>query len=434
MITIRAREGGIADWKKAMIEGRSPGEELASGLPGPEQIMDTFEIKTDAVGTVIKLSKSIKDGAPFLKDRSNQYLAGPSIKLEKSGDRDMVMVLNPEGIIQFLSPSAERILGYNPEVLLEKKVSRFIHEDDLEEVKMIFNNFKIGEPPKVRPIRYRFHHKDGQWIYLESRLSFVPDSPGGAILVAKSKDITGQEKNERGSRDYNERLRMLAECVEEGRENERIRIAREIHDELGQLLTVLKFDVSMINRDMEQLVSKEALDVLEEKTGKAMDRISTIVESVQRIISELRPPVLDRLGLVEAMRWQAREFKKRTNLEIAFHSELDEINGLSDNQETTFFRIFQEAVNNVVRHAQASKVVVELFEQDQQLVLSIQDNGIGITEEQKKASNSFGIKGMYERAYSLGGNIQIGTANNSDKGTRVTVKIPSGNTKQIPKL
>jgi len=467
--------------------------------------------------------------------------------------QDIITVLNTDGIIQFDSPSVERILGYNKGEMLGKNAFHFIHKDDIEEVKRVFNEVKEEGPSSVRSAEYRFHHKKGRWIYLESLATFVPESSEGSILVVNSRDITNrirnlknleesraklaeaqrlakvgswewrlnnknrlecsdemcrifglnpdnfdgtiesfvkqippkeytkvknkietaiEEKNsfffefrivqsdrekriisargrvitdkdgkaikligsgqditdqkekEKKLRDYSERLRKLSERVEQGRENERIRIAREIHDELGQMLTVLKMDVSMMNGYIEAQVSGEVLDYLETKTNKVKDRINTIIESVHRIISELRPQVLDRLGLVEAIKWQARQIEKRTNLEIVIDSDLVEINPLTDNQKTALFRIFQEAMNNVVRHAKASKVIVKLIKNDK-LLMSIQDNGIGITEEQKSALSSFGIIGMYERARSLGGQMQIDTINeNVDEGTRVRVRIP----------
>ena len=467
--------------------------------------------------------------------------------------QDIITVLNTDGIIQFDSPSVERILGYNKGELLGENAFHFIHKDDIEEVKRVFNEVKEEGPSSVRSAEYRFHHKKGRWIYLESLATFVPESSEGSILVVNSRDITNrirnlknleesraklaeaqrlakvgswewrlnnknrlecsdemcrifglnpdnfdgtiesfvkqippkeytkvknkietaiEEKNsfffefrivqsdrekriisargrvitdkdgkaikligsgqditdqkekEKKLRDYSERLRKLSERVEQGRENERIRIAREIHDELGQMLTVLKMDVSMMNGYIEAQVSGEVLDYLETKTNKVKDRINTIIESVHRIISELRPQVLDRLGLVEAIKWQARQIEKRTNLEIVIDSDLVEINPLTDNQKTALFRIFQEAMNNVVRHAKASKVIVKLIKNDK-LLMSIQDNGIGITEEQKSALSSFGIIGMYERARSLGGQMQIDTINeNVDEGTRVRVRIP----------
>jgi len=467
--------------------------------------------------------------------------------------QDIITVLNTDGIIQFDSPSVERILGYNKGEMLGKNAFHFIHKDDIEEVKRVFNEVKEEGPSSVRSAEYRFHHKKGRWIYLESLATFVPESSEGSILVVNSRDITNrirnlknleesraklaeaqrlakvgswewrlnnknrlecsdemcrifglnpdnfdgtiesfvkqippkeytkvknnieaaiEEKNsfffefrivqsdrekriisvrgrvitdkdgkaikligsgqditdqkekEKKLRDYSERLRKLSERVEQGRENERIRIAREIHDELGQMLTVLKMDVSMMNGYIEAQVSGEVLDYLETKISKFKDRINTIIESVHRIISELRPQVLDRLGLVEAIKWQARQIEKRTNLEIVIDSDLVEINPLTDNQKTALFRIFQEAMNNVVRHAKASKVIVKLIKNDK-LLMSIQDNGIGITEEQKSALSSFGIIGMYERARSLGGQMQIDTINeNVDEGTRVRVRIP----------
>ena len=210
-------------------------------------------------------------------------------------------------------------------------------------------------------------------------------------------------------------LRNLSAHLESVREDERMRIAREIHDELGQVLTALKMDLAY-------LTAKKADLSLDEKTKPMLEMIDSTIQTVKRISSELRPGVLDDLGLIAAIEWQACEFQKRTGIQcdISFspkHIILDK------DRSTTIFRIFQEAVTNVIRHAEATRVSVRLEEKNGQILLCVDDNGIGVTEEQISSPGSFGLIGIRERAHFAGGKVKINGAPN--RGTSLEVIIPS---------
>ncbi|MGD8747913.1 MAG: PAS domain-containing protein [Balneolaceae bacterium] len=282
---------------------------------------------------------------------------------------------------------------------------------------------------------FSFEHRiirlDGGTRTLLNRGRVIIDDNGEVVkLIGIAQDITEQKEKEQKLREYSERLRKLSERVERTREEERIRIAREIHDELGQMLTVLKMDISMMSDEMRKKVPDDILEYFNEEAEKILKRINTIIGSVQRITTELRPQVLDNLGLSEAIQWQAREYEKRTELEINFRSELPQTDFLNNDQSTTLFRIFQEAMNNVIRHAEASKVDIELKKTNEFLILSVEDNGIGITETQKGSPSSFGIIGMYERTRFLGGDVQINTKDGNG-GTCVVLRIPLTNEKEL---
>lgn len=241
-------------------------------------------------------------------------------------------------------------------------------------------------------------------------------------MVGTGQDITDQKEKEKKLRDYSNRLRDLSEKVERAREEERVRIARQVHDELGQMLTVLKMDVSMMRGELQKKVSDDIMDHVKPQAAKILDRINVIIKSVQRITTELRPEVLDDLGLQEAIDWQAGEFEKRTGIKVDFTSNINQTNFLDDEKATTLFRIFQETLTNIIRHADASKVDIELQKQEKNLFLTVADNGIGITDEQKEASSSLGIIGMRERTQYLGGDVTID--GEKGKGTTVTLRMP----------
>ncbi len=214
----------------------------------------------------------------------------------------------------------------------------------------------------------------------------------------------------------NQQLRLLAAHIQSAREEERTRIAREIHDEIGTLMTAIKMDLAFLVRENDSIKSP---DVLREQLGATTKLVDEAIESVHQIARELRPGVLDHLGLLAALEWQMQEFQERSKIECQFTSALDEID-LDSACSTAVFRIMQEALTNVARHAQATRVQVSLRKEDGHLILQVRDNGKGIPPVPD--TNRFGILGMRERAHIFGGDVVIQGA--PGQGTVVTVRIP----------
>ncbi len=215
-----------------------------------------------------------------------------------------------------------------------------------------------------------------------------------------------------------EQLRNLSAHLQTVREEEGKHIAREIHDELGQALTALKMDIYW-------LINKLPTDLkpLLEKTKSMSKLIDTTIQTVQRILTELRPGLLDDLGLAAAIEWQAEEFQKRTGIKCEVTLDPEEII-MDQDRSTAIFRILQEALTNVSRHANATRVRVNLREKAGKLILKVKDNGIGITEKQISDPKSFGLIGIRERVHLFGGEFKISAIR--DKGTTVTASIPLG--------
>ncbi|MFA5110854.1 MAG: HAMP domain-containing protein [Desulfobaccales bacterium] len=216
------------------------------------------------------------------------------------------------------------------------------------------------------------------------------------------------------------RLRDLASHLQFIREAERTEIAREIHDELGQALTALKMDVHWLGL---RLPAEPPL--LVDKTKSMARLIDATVQAVRRISSELRPKLLDDLGLSAAMEWQANEFSQRFGISCDFRSEPEDI-VLDRTHSTAFFRIFQETLTNIARHAQATEVEAILKEHadSDTIELVVHDDGRGITPEQSSESTSLGIIGMRERVLALGGELNL--SGSPETGTTVQVSIPLG--------
>ncbi len=247
-----------------------------------------------------------------------------------------------------------------------------------------------------------------------------------ALVAARTAELVGA--NARLEREIVERtraegellasrknLRDLASHLQSVREQERTQIAREIHDELGQALTALKMDVHWVGQRM------DAEPALLGKTQSMLRMIDTTVLAVRRISSELRPKLLDDLGLSAAIEWQAREFEQRAGIDCDVRSEPDDI-VLDAPRSTALFRIFQETLTNVARHAGARRVDVLLRKELDGVELVVSDDGVGITPEQSSNPRSLGIVGMRERVYSLGGVLEI--TGQAGLGTTVRVALP----------
>lgn len=227
--------------------------------------------------------------------------------------------------------------------------------------------------------------------------------------------INERRQAEAALRQSQEELRQLASYQERIKEDERKRIAREIHDELGQNLLALRIDIAMLHARTGSTHPR-----LSKKVHAVLEHIDSTMKAMRSIINNLRPTVLD-LGLNAAIEWQVKEFQRRTGIacELAMpETELE----LDDNRATALFRILQESLNNVFRHARATKVRIELYCTDERLFMKVADNGVGIFPGCRRKANSFGLVGIKERISTLGGDLHIETL--QDEGTTITVSIP----------
>ena len=232
-------------------------------------------------------------------------------------------------------------------------------------------------------------------------------------------ELAERAMTEQRLRTSEEKLRALASHLQSVREEERIHIAREIHDELGQALTALKFDIAALAKGR----ATDDAGTVAEKAQASAQAIDRIINSVRRIASGLRPEVLDEIGLGAAIDWQAREFQRRTG--IRCHVELPK-NFVDPDQErsTAIFRIFQELLTNVARHANATRVDVKLEEHDSDgLRMTVVDNGRGIKPAELESPTSLGFLGLKERVLAFSGSLDVN--GEEGQGTRVSVIIPT---------
>lgn len=266
------------------------------------------------------------------------------------------------------------------------------------------------------------------------------------LLLLAIEDITERKLAEEQLLTSHQQLRDLSAHLESVREEERTRISHEIHDELGQLLTALKLDLSWMGTRLSgEIPSKNHQaasqakhtrtgvsarrspvgtanhESLLEKTQSLLRLVDTMIQTVRKISRELRPSLLDDLGLTAAIQWQMQEFQARTGIHCKLHLASEAI-AVERYQATAIFRILQEALTNITRHAHATKVSVRLQEECSSLILDIRDNGQGITVEEIAGMKSLGLLGMQERAHALGGEVKI--HGKPGRGTTVTLRVP----------
>ncbi len=268
--------------------------------------------------------------------------------------------------------------------------------------------------PKKNRLTYRYYETQKLNAELEARLARLNHQLLAANASLESESVDHQ-RTEESFRRSTEQLRELSARLQSVREEERTRIARAIHDELGQILTGLKMDVAWLQSHLD--LQQPALLA---KTQAMSRLIDTTIQTVRRISTELRPGILD-LGLVATIEWQLQEFQTRTGIESKLISAPEETI-LDADGSTTVFRILQEILTNVARHAQATQVEIILEETAAFLTLQVQDNGRGITESEIHSPKSIGLLGMQERARLRAGEVQFhGTPG---QGTIVTVRLP----------
>ncbi len=267
----------------------------------------------------------------------------------------------------------------------------------------------------VREFEFAGQTRDGR-VQITSLSAEVIQVAGEPCILAVATDVTDRKRAEDEIHRSREELRALAARLQSVREDERTHIAREIHDELGQALTGLKLDLAWLRQRL-----KDRTD-LSERLQSVVGRIDGTIDAVRRIATELRPSVLDHLGLVAAIEWQAHEFEKLAGVAVrlSVSSATPTIDGAT---ATTIFRILQETLTNVARHAEATRVEIVLEVGEPAVLLRVADNGRGIRETELRDRRSLGLIGLRERAIASGGELMI--EGRPGEGTVVSARIPS---------
>lgn len=302
-----------------------------------------------------------------------------------------------------------QIVGYSAEELALLSYADLTHPDDLthsyEQVKRVIEDNTASISYEKRYIR-----KDGEFVWVNVTRSAIRSQSGNTLYYLSIIEDISQRKQAEAA------LRELTRHLQTAREDERTRIAREIHDELGGVLAAVKFDLSTPTRQND--LDQSGITKRNQETIKLVDHA---IIALRRIMADLRPSVLDDLGLWAALEWQAGEFQSRMKIQTTYHLKGEEMD-VEPDRATALFRMVQESLNNVAKHAQATEVRIIATTTHSDIIIRIQDNGRGISKDQKAKTKSFGLMGMRERAQAFGGVIKIN--GRPSEGTTVSIKIP----------
>ena len=334
---------------------------------------------------------------------------------------DAIICIDTGGAITIWNSQAENLFGWKENEIIGKQLAETIIPYQYREAhKKGFKHYlQTGEGPVLnKVIEITAMHRSGKEFPIE--LAIVPIKKGGdEFFCAFIRDITLRKKADEKLQHSYEEIRRLASHLQNVREEERLIMSREIHDQLGQQLTVMKMDISWLLKR----VQSSANVASQEKLGELNAMMDETIKTVRKISADLRPTLLDNFGLGAAIEWHLSDFEKRSGIVVQYTGFIEEVSvSLSLASKTGLFRIVQESLTNVARYAQAKKIIVALEKRNDQLLLTIQDNGIGFDQEKIAAKKTFGIVGMRERAAMLGGSYDISSI--PGKGTTTIVNVP----------
>jgi PAS domain S-box-containing protein len=316
---------------------------------------------------------------------------------------DLITLLDDKGGRAYISPSYERVLGYSDEEMCKIAPGELVHPQDAARMK---------RAPASQPVEFRARHANGSWVWLEAS-SHPIQWRGKNFSVAIARDITDRKRAEA-------ERNQLPRKILAAQDAERRRVSQELHDGVSQLLATVRLRVDTVEAALppERIEDRATLSRAGELIGKAID-------DIRRITRNLRPNELDDLGLLPALRGAVEEFMARTGISVAFSSRLPETR-LPAQIELNLYRIVQEALTNVEKHAKASKVIIELRQPESEIVLHIKDDGVGVkaspADAQKQRAGGLGLLNMAERAAACNGTCEI--RKKPGVGVEIIVRIP----------
>ena len=326
----------------------------------------------------------------------------------------------PSAQFTYVGPQAESLFGYP---LADWMAPGFwpsiIHPEDSHSAARLAQSSAEMQEADFQ-VEFRLRKAQGDYLWVRQVVRYSPGDDQGSRArgflfdISEAKAIDAERERSAGQ------LRKLGLRNQSAREEERISVAREIHDELGQALTLFRIELTWLENRMSKVLTARGAEPVVRKIGQMKRMLDGTLQTVRRITTNLRPPVLDELGLRAAIEWQAEGFSRR----VGIRCEVDAmpLDCTCKDTATALFRIFQEILTNVAKHAQASRVRVKLREESGQFVMVVSDNGRGFSTATAPKPNSFGLLGMGERAEALGGSVEISSG--LAHGTTVTVRLP----------
>jgi PAS domain S-box-containing protein len=345
------------------------------------------------------------------------------VKLEKAiyTSGEAIFLTDCEGVFTFINPAFTSLYGFTTDEIVGKTTPRIIKSGvlDMTVYEVFWQTLLEGKEVRGELVNKR---KDGTLIEIESSATPIIDEEKKIIgFLGIQRDITERKRSEIALKNSKKELRKFAAHLQNVREEEKIGVAREIHDDLGQILAALKIDLGLfkkkISKDIETLHTEEVLTKFDELSGL----VDKTIKTARRIMNGLRPQIIDSLGFVQAGKSYLCEFEERYHINCQFESAILELK-INPQQSVALFRILQEALTNIIKHAKASTVKVQLSNEDDKLIMVISDNGIGFNKKNSGRQDSYGMIGMKERVILLEGVLNI--TSKVGQGTKVRVEIP----------
>lgn len=356
---------------------------------------------------IVRNLKTLKQSADELT-RVNKAIVKSEKKFRSYIDNapDGIFVMDGTGKFSEVNKAMCRITGYSMQELLQMTFSDIHPDASLQESMDQIGKVVLAGTSKSDLL---FRSKDGSemwWAFEAIRLSKTK-------YLGFVKDITLRKRAEEELKSSLEQLHFLHQYIEKVREDERVSLSRDLHDELGQALTAIKIDLGIIRQNCNE-------DKMTQKINNVLSLVGETIKTVQRLTSELRPQIIEDLGLEAAIEWYTNDFANRNRMEFSLH--IDSKVLIPPGASLTLFRIMQESLTNIARHSQADRVEIGLNQDSEYIYFRISDNGIGITENDISSKKSFGLMSMKERAAALGARLDIGK--NKGQGTLIKLIMP----------
>ncbi|MBP0593399.1 PAS domain-containing protein [Paraburkholderia sp. LEh10] len=411
--TFRALQQHAAELPVLVLTGL---EDMSVGLKaiqeGAQDYLSKRDINSSELGRAIRYAIERHRIAKALKESEERF------QLAVRGASAGLWDWNPQTGTVYLSPQFKEIVGYEAHELPNDSqlILDLIHPDDVERVRT-----KLAAHLAQRcayEIEYRIRTKTGEYRWVHARGQALWNQSGEAYrMVGWVIDVTERRLADEALRESREELKRLSANIQRAREEEKTRIARELHDDLGQQLAALKIECAKNgNRTGDVDATNEKADM-----SNIYALIDQLVVSVRRIATDLRPAMLDDLGLLPAIEWFIERFSSRYPISVVQHIDADNIDFNYDSS-TAVFRIVQEALTNVARHAGATQVTLEIASSESHCIVRIADNGRGCRNDVRPSPGSFGLIGMRERVAALSGELTVQSA--PGQGFAVTVLLP----------
>ena len=414
--------------KKGLPQGHAPiTRELIVPIIRAGKVTEIIGVgnkASDYVQADVQALQLIAEMAQDLVDRIRAEAEVRTLSRAMEQSPASVVITDRLGNIEYVNPRFEEVTGYtkaeaigkNPRILKSGIVPGEVYAQ-------LWATISRGGEWRGELCNRR---KNGDLYWEQAAISGLKDESGEVgHYIAVKEDITERRRAEDSARQAHEQLRLLTMRLNRVHEAESNLLSRELHDEFGQMLTSVKMDLSWLASRLDQS-RPELID----KVASSLSLVDASVKSVRSIAARLRPRILDELGLLSAIDWLVQDFRERSGIDSAFLADAPQVSALSAERSTAVFRIVQEALSNVARHADAKCIDVSLHTEDGWLTLEIRDDGKGVREDETTSYESIGLLGMRERAFAARGKLMFDSV--TGKGTVVTLRLPleEGGTKE----